>query len=112
VRPFPEVWGERLRHWRQRTDRRRFLLPDIDPVKSTAIAILAFLPLIIWFAMQVQYSVIPLAGVCGMVLAVAWAYKRYPSDEESRDVILYSSFVALTLLILLFIFLSTAYGPG
>jgi ABC-type lipoprotein release transport system permease subunit len=44
-----------------------------------------------------------------MVLLIAWAYKRYPSAEGERDLILYTAFIGLTLVILVFIFLSAAY---
>ena len=108
-RPFPEVWGSRLADWRQRGGPRQSLFGDGDPVRWSLVAILAVAPVLIWLASHVPYAWLPMLAVCGMVLLIAWAYKRYPSAEGERDLILYTAFIGLTLVILVFIFLSAAY---
>lgn len=111
VRPFREVWGDRLTNWRRREGRGRSLFAGLDPVKWTLLAIGAIAPALVWLAAQIPYSWFPMLAVCLTLVVVAWAYKRYPSAEHERDLVVYSAFVGLTLVILAFILLSTAYTP-
>lgn len=112
VRPFPEVWGERLAHWRRREGRRQPLFAGLDPVKWTLLAIGAIAPVLVWLTAQLPLAWLPMLAVCVTLLVIAWAYKRYPSAEHERDLILYTAFIGLTLVILAFILLSSAYTSG
>ena len=92
--------------------RRQSLFAGLDPVKWTLLAIGAIAPVLVWLTAQLPLAWLPMLAVCVTMLVIAWAYKRYPSAEHERDLILYTAFIGLTLVILAFILLSSAYTSG